>query len=49
MSSSYHVSAGASKEERYQELIPQLEASLSVHDYSISTLANVSAALKSRI
>ncbi|MBR2298768.1 MAG: GAF domain-containing protein [Bacteroidales bacterium] len=47
MSSSYHVSAGASKEERYQELIPQLEASLSVHDYSISTLANVSAALKS--
>ena len=47
MSSSYHVSAGASKEERYQELIPQLEASLSVYDYSISTLANVSAALKS--
>lgn len=47
MSSSYHVSAGASKEERYQELILQLEASLSVYDYSISTLANVSAALKS--
>ena len=47
MSSSYHVSAGASKEERYLELFPQLEASLSVYDYSISTLANVSAALKS--
>lgn len=47
MSSSYHVSAGASKEERYQELIPQLEASLSVYDYPISTLANVAAALKS--
>ena len=47
MSSSYHVSPGASKEEKYLELIPQLEASLSVHDYSISTLANVAAALKS--
>lgn len=47
MSSSYHVSPGASKEEKYLELIPQLEASLSVHDYTISTLANVAAALKS--
>lgn len=47
MSSSYHVNAGASKQEQYEELIPQLEASLSVHDYSISTLANVAAALKS--
>ena len=47
MSSSYHVTPGASKEVRYQELIPQLEASLSPYDYSISTLANVAAALKS--
>ncbi len=47
MSSSYHVTPGASKEVSYQELIPQLEASLSPYDYSISTLANVAAALKS--
>lgn len=47
MSSSYHVTPGASKEEKYIELIPQLEMELSTFDYSISTLANVSAALKS--
>lgn len=47
MSSSYHVSAEASKEQKYMELIPQLELGLSTYDYSISTLANVAAALKS--
>lgn len=47
MSSSYHVSAEASKEQKYVELIPQLELGLSTYDYSISTLANVAAALKS--
>lgn len=47
MSSSYHVTPGASKEEKYIELIPQLEMELSTFDYTISTLANVSAALKS--
>lgn len=46
MSSSYHVTPGASKEEKYMELIPQLELGLSTYDYSISTLANVAAALK---
>ena len=47
MSSSYHVTPGASKEQKYMELIPQLEMELSTFDYSISTLANVSAALRS--
>lgn len=47
MSSSYHVTDGASKEQKYVELIPQLELGLSTYDYSISTLANVAAALKS--
>lgn len=47
MSSSYHVSAEASKEQKYMELIPQLELGLSSYDYSISTLANVAAALRS--
>lgn len=47
MSSSYHVTPGASKEEKYIELISQLEMELSTFDYTISTLANVSAALKS--
>ena len=47
MTSSYHVTPGASKEEKYIELIPQLEMELSTFDYTISTLANVSAALKS--
>lgn len=47
MSSSYHVTPGASKEQKYTELIPQLEMELSTFDYSISTLANVSAALRS--
>lgn len=47
MSSSYHVTDGASKEQKYVELIPQLELGLSAYDYSISTLANVAAALKS--
>lgn len=47
MSSSYHVTPGISKGEKYQELIPQLELGLSPYDYSISTLANVAAALKS--
>lgn len=47
MSSSYHVTPGASKEQKYMELIPQLEMELSSFDYSISTLANVSAALRS--
>ena len=47
MSSSYHATPGASKEQKYMELIPQLEMELSTFDYSISTLANVSAALRS--
>ena len=47
MSSSYHVTPGASKEQKYMELIPQLEMELSTFDYSISTLANVSAVLRS--
>lgn len=40
------MTPGASKEEKYMELIPQLELGLSTYDYSISTLANVAAALK---
>lgn len=47
MSSSYHVTPGGSKEEKYIELIPQLELGLSTYDHSISTLANVAATLKS--
>lgn len=45
MAETLHITAGAPKEERYRELIPQIESLIAGEDDMIANLANVAAAL----
>src|SRR5690554_7688793 len=46
MSESIYVSIGASKEEKYVSLLPQIEALITGEEDLVANLANISAALK---
>lgn len=46
MSESIYIPAGATKEEKYISLLPQIEALISGEEDKIANLANISAALK---